>query len=383
MMERRKALDFLNQYSGVSTKRNYRSAYRDLFHVVYGQRDPVGELAEKYVNDSRDYRQDIEDFVVSLKGKAPKTIRTKVTAVRTFLIENDIELNQGFWKRVSKRIKGSRALTVDRVPTHKEFRQILNHLVLSAKALYIVLLSSGMRIGEVLQLKPGDIELSKDPVKVNVRGEYTKTGNPRVTFISREAKEVVEEWLKVRDDYLEAAVSKTGLYDKDPDDPRLFPFSHANAYIMWNKALKKAGYDKRDEATNRHRVHPHTLRKFFRTKLGAVIPVDVVEALMGHEGYLTEVYRRHSMEDLAKFYKQGEHALLVFTESGEVSKLREEVVQQKDQLQALLNGMTAENMVLKARLEQQELEISKLKNKYDGLVSSLREIRRKIAKSPT
>ena len=30
------------------------------------------------------------------------------------------------------------------------------------------------------------------------------------------------------------------------------------------------------------------LRKFFRTRLGAVIPVDVVEALMGHEGYLTE-----------------------------------------------------------------------------------------------
>ena len=51
-----------------------------------------------------------------------------------------------------------------------------------------------------------------------------------------------------------------------------------------------------------------------------MIPVDVVEALMGHEGYLTEVYRRYSIEDLAKFYKQGEYALLVFTESGKVGR---------------------------------------------------------------
>jgi integrase len=68
--------------------------------------------------------------------------------------------------------------------------------------------------------------------------------------------------------------------------------------------------------------HPHTLRKFFRTRLGAVsIPIDVVEALMGHEGYLTEVYRRYSIEDLRKFCLKGESALLVFMEAQEVTKL--------------------------------------------------------------
>jgi len=380
-LEKRKPLDFLKQYSGVSTKRNYKSAYRDLFQVVYGQRDPVEELAEKYVGESREHRQDIEDFLVSLKGMAPKTIRTKITAVRTFLIENDIDINTGFWTRISKRIKGSRALTIDQVPTHEQFRKVFNHLVIAARALFIVLLSSGMRIGEALKLKPGDLELNRDPVRVNVRGEYTKTGNPRVTFISREAKEIVEEWLKVRDEYLQQAVSKTGLYDKDPDDPRLFPFSHANAYVMWNEALRKSGFDKRDESTNRHTVHPHTLRKFFRTKLAAVISVDVVEALMGHEGYLTEVYRRYSMEDLAGFYKQGEHALLVFTESGEVSKLREEVVKQRDQLQAIVNGVTAENMTLRAKvetqeakIERQELEMEKLRGKIDRVLAYMDEL---------
>jgi len=34
------------------------------------------------------------------------------------------------------------------------------------------------------------------------------------------------------------------------------------------------------------------------------IPVDVVEALMGHEGYFTEVYGSYTVEDLARFYKK-------------------------------------------------------------------------------
>ena len=85
--------------------------------------------------------------------------------------------------------------------------------------------------------------------------------------------------------------------------------------------------------------------------MATVIPVDVVEALMGHEGYLTEVYRRYSIEDLAKFYKQGEHTLLVFAESENVSKLRAEIEEKNRQLQALVNGLIAENMELKTGLK--------------------------------
>jgi len=55
-----------------------------------------------------------------------------------------------------------------------------------------------------------------------------------------------------------------------------------------------------------------------------MIPVDIVEGLMGHEGYLTEVYRRYSEEDLAKFYLRGEPSILIFAETGDVAKLRKE-----------------------------------------------------------
>lgn len=69
-----------------------------------------------------------------------------------------------------------------------------------------------MRIGEALKLKLGDVELDKDIGKVNIRGEYTKTGNPRIAFISSEAKEAIEEWLKVRANYINGAMGKSHLH---------------------------------------------------------------------------------------------------------------------------------------------------------------------------
>lgn len=94
---------------------------------------------------------------------------------------------------------------------------------------------------------------------------------------------------------------------------------------------------------------PHVLRKFFRTKMGSMIPIDVAEALMRHEGYLTEVYRKYSEKELADFYKRGEPALLVFTEASEVQKLRLEIEERNKQLQNLVNGLTARNLSWKRR----------------------------------
>jgi len=298
---------------------------KDFFETLYGEREPLENLAQKYFVGQRSYEEDVQSFLVSLKKRPPKTVSLKLTAVRMMLLENGVELENRFWRRIRNRIKGRRAVSVDKVPTPEEFRKILNHLPVHGRAFSLVLLSSGMRLGEALQLKIEDVDLEKNPVKVTVRAEYTKSGNKRFTFISREAQEVVLEWLKVRQSWLEAAVKKSTRYHKALEDDRLFPFTRGPFYSLWHNALDKAEYNERDEETQRRKIHPHVLRKSFRTKLGAVIPVDVVEALMGHEGYLTEVYRRYTIEDLAKFYKKGEPALLVFTESAEVNKLRKDM----------------------------------------------------------
>ncbi|NIM44541.1 MAG: tyrosine-type recombinase/integrase [Nitrososphaeria archaeon] len=328
-------------------------------------------MADRYLGEERDYEADVKKFFVAIKDRPPKTVGLMLSALRSFLEENDVELHPKFWRKVRNKKRGNRAQTLDRIPSNTELRRIVSHMPIQGKALYLSLASSGMRIGEALQLGLDDLDLDSDPVKIEIRGVYTKSGNPRITFISGEAKEAIEEWLKTRNQYLVSASSRS-RYDKPVEDRRLFPFKDNTARLIWINALGKADFKKRDPGTKRYTIHPHVLRKFFRTKMGPVIPVDIVEALMGHEGYLTEIYKRYSDEDLAKFYKQGESSLLIFTETGEISKIKQEIDERNKQLQTLVNGLTAENVTLKARIEiiqRQILEANERIEKLEKLLS--------------
>jgi len=358
---------FLKTFNSKSTVRAYRWALSRFFESVYGHNETsLEEHAEKYLSEDRDYEEDLEGFLANINGEPPKSVRLMISAVRTFLVENDIELSDKFWRRLRGRIKGSRALTIDKVPSNAELKQVIMHMPIHGKALYLCLSSSGMRIGEALKLKLSDIELDKDPPVIHIRGEYTKTGNSRVAFISREALESLSEWFKVRSKYLESASGKSHIFVKDKEDDRVFPFEISTAHVIWRNALAKTGLYKKDSSTNRNLIHPHVLRKFFRTRLGSVIPTDVAEALMGHEGYLTEVYRRYTVEDLAKFYKQGEGVLTIFSNAEEVSKLKVEVEEKNKQLQSIINGLVSENLELKERMAKVEKILEKIAGELRG-----------------
>ncbi|MBN2260463.1 MAG: tyrosine-type recombinase/integrase [Clostridiales bacterium] len=370
-----KVKKLLSDYPNKNTKRNLKRAILDFFISVYGEAKPnqLDEIAEKYFSEQRDYERDVELFLKSLNGQAPLTVKLKISNVKTFLMENDIELPQKFWRKIARRIKGSRALTLDKVPSNKQLRKVLSHMPIHGKALSLLLSSSGMRLGEALGLTLKDIDLNKEPVRIEISGKITKTGNSRYAFASREAKEAIVEWLKVRDQYLLTAKKRSHKHPKRSEDDRLFPFETSTIYMIWTGALEKTQLAERDNQTNRNKIHPHVLRKFFRTRLGAVIPVDVVEAIMGHEGYLTEVYRRYTVDDLAKFYLQGETALLIFTEAQEVTKLRKELKQENEHLQKSVIKLYAENEKLTKRIEALETVLPEMKKLKTQLTEILKE----------
>jgi len=105
--------------------------------------------------------------------------------------------------------------------------------------------------------------------------------------------------------------SRYFTHGRPADEELIFPFSDDVLRRDWKQALKAAGLFKKDERTRYTSRRPHTLRKRYRTQLGAVIPADVVETLIGHA---TSVYRRYTEEELAEFYKQGEHVLYLSTD---------------------------------------------------------------------
>ena len=352
-----------------STKRIYQLGLRTFFKVVYDivEKDDkkadidLNKFSDKYFEEKRNVEEDIGTFLISLKERPPKSQRLMMSIIRTFFVENGVELEQRYWKRASKRIHGNDARTDDKVPTNEELKRIIMNMPLNGKALFLTLASSGMRIGEALSLELDDIYLSESPPRIKVRGENAKNGNGRTTFISSEAKELVEQYLENRDRYLGIA-SKRSRFGKKTDDKRIFPFEQSTSQILWGGAIDKANLNGRDKSTGRHVLHPHVLRKFFRSRMSQLVQVDMVEALMGHEGYLTQEYRRFTNEELAKAYSTGESTVMIFgTDLKQIQQQVDAKVDNKiEALQRVVSNLVLENDDLKRRFGGVESLYSKL-----------------------
>jgi integrase len=349
-------LKYLTGYGSQSTISLHKSVIKSFLKSVYGLEDfDIEQTLDKYFSENRDIKDDITNWMAGfqVKNTPPLSMRTEVSILRTFLSENDIELPQKFWKGVRKRIRGSMARTMDKVPTNTELRKIIMVMPSQGKALFTFLLSSGCRIGETVQLKISDLDLNHDPVVINVRGEYTKTGDPKITFISHEAKEFLEVWLK----------NKDLVYPKGAKD-RVFPFSPQNAELILVNGLKRIDMDKQDSSTHRMLIHCHVFRKYFNTTMKSKgCPEDVVEALLGHKEGVKRIYGKYSIDQLSELYKKAEPFLTVMSDQEELIKLKQEEAQN--------NGRLGDLFAKYKQLEEKLSKVSTMVDEFEVVLAKM------------
>jgi len=332
------------------TQKNYKWILNEYFREI--KQDP-----DTYIKKDKDYREQIKTWWEQHLDEVPKTRHTKLAVVKSFLESYEIVYPKSFWIERRRERKGRRAATLDRVPTAAEFKAMLLHGDIKDKALFLFLSSSGMRIDEVLQLKLSDKlkkNLEHDPPLIEISASIAKTGDPRITFITPEAKDNLLEWLNIRKAYIDRAIKRTQhLCNKNPNDDTVFPFSYDVAWTRWINLLKKTGLNQRDEKTNRYVLHIHCLRKYFLSQLKLEIPEVVAEAFAGHEKYLDESYRRFTREQLGDYYKKGMHRLNVFETQPDTTHIQKRM-DQKDKT-----------------IEDMQKRIDTLENKYGDLLHEL------------
>lgn len=271
---------------------------------------------------------DIVHFLAGMQavGFAPTTIAVNRSALIGFLEENGIELSRLDERRIKKRLPRHRGVVEEEIITREHLQAIFPLLSVRDRAVMLVLLASGARIGETLKLRVRDVDLDADPARVVFREETTKNKERRISFLTTEAIDAVRAWLRVRDAYIQTAARRNvGLVTqghsrpKSLTDDRLFPFARGSFDLGWTRALQRADLFRSCERTGRTTIHPHGLRKAFRSWFGAAAGPDAAEVLMGHSGYM-ETYRRLTEEDLRKVYLKHCHVLTVTGESGELSR---------------------------------------------------------------
>ena len=123
----------------------------------------------------------------------------------------------------------------------------------------------------------------------------------------------------------------------------------------WTNTISKAKVLKYDKETKRATLRPHQFRKFFRTQMAIVVPVDIVEALMGHSGYLTDAYRRYTAQQLQQFYLKGEPYLTIY--KGEITQELQELRKNSDEQKDTIFEISRDNVSLKKTVTEQMAEI--------------------------
>ncbi len=300
-----KFLSWVNNEPDIKRATPYIRSPVDLAHY--------NTLAIEYLNSDRDefdFADDLRDYLREKAASAPKSLESYKAAIISWLAENHVYLPAEMTRRIKV---GGKSLTRDRAPTIEELRHILNHSDLQLKAYLLTLTSAGLRPGEGLGIEWSDVDLSTG--KIHIRREIAKNGEPRDTFISSEALEVLLQWQAYHPLYAEKADAYTIPDEYIRDTNRVFPLSYNGVRDKYGRVLEKCGLDEKDPTTGWLVLRLHVMRKFFRTRLpqgGASI--DAVEQMLGHEGYLGGAYVRLTEEEVEAAYRAAESALWIYKE---------------------------------------------------------------------
>jgi len=221
-------------------------------------------------------REDIEVFTEDLqdRGLAPNTVGTRLRTVYAFvryLVEEKVLGYELLERRI--RIK-----LPDRLPKAidpEDLKQLLSVTnKVRDRALILLLLRTGMRIGELLSTKVHDVDLDNHRILIY---EADKTGVGRVVYYSEDAREALMSWLHVRNTFKEYL-----FYGRGRDT-----LCYQCAREMFNKYLEKAGL-----AYSGYTLH--CLRHTFATELlNARMPLECLRVLLGHANLeVTRIYAR-------------------------------------------------------------------------------------------
>ena len=217
---------------------------------------------------------DLEAFVEHEQDRGLKvtTVRTRLNnlwAFLRFLIDQDIIDGRILKRKIKLRVPEflPRAIAPD------DIRKILGAIKESRdRALILVLLRTGMRIGEVLGLKMRDLDVQERKIHI-YEGEKNCLG--RVVYLSDDALMALKLWLGKRDktkEYLFHGLRSSLCY--------------TSARNIFTQYLREAGLQDKGYTM-------HSLRHTFASELlNAGMRLECLQVLMGHRDI--EMTRRYA-----------------------------------------------------------------------------------------
>ena len=231
-----------------------------------------GSLGKTDLKDLQ--RADLETFIEHEqdRGMHITTVKTRtawIVAFLHFLIEQELIPGTALKKRIRFKLPDllPRAMHPDDV---KKLLSIIDHT--RDRALILLLLRTGIRIGEALSLTIDDIDLKGRKVHL-YQGEKNDRG--RVVYLSHDAVFSLKRWFRWRDPEKFVFARKEEA-----------PISYSAARSLFRKYLVEAGLDHKGYTV-------HALRHTYASELlNAGMRLEVLQQLLGHQDI--EMTRRYA-----------------------------------------------------------------------------------------
>jgi len=304
--------NWINRTSNTNTQKNRRkllatwarlndasSADELLAKIRTGEADPyetANTMVERMLKDGN-------------KGKpfARSTIYFARIYLPTFLSFAKVEIDTTEYDQAVTKVPMI-IETHSKTPTTEQIRKLLFAANSKVKALVIVQLSTGARMGEIVQLELSDLNWTADPSRVHFRAEITKTYGERICFLTTEAKEILQDYLKHRPEqdskWLFPGHTREGIRGKIVKNTD----EHLNAQSAENqigRLFDRIGLDERTAKTDRRAYHPHTFRTLHQSiAKTAGLPDSHVEAMVGHGKRSTAAHYIPEIDNLAREWKR-------------------------------------------------------------------------------
>jgi integrase len=265
-------------------------------------------VVERYVSKLDDFIGDLQ-----AEGLAPGTINNHVKGVKALFRVNGIGLTLPF--RVPKSIRYP-----DRAPTPEELVRVIDVADLRDRVIVSLLALSGVRIGTLAKLQyrhvKHDLESGVVPVHMHVEAEITKGKyHDYDTFIGPEAVQYLKMYLEARrfgNERIEGDRKRGMPPEEIVDSSPLIRNEHkttveaispSTVHCVVQGLYRKAGLIEKSGKV-RYDLRAHSIRKYFRTQLGAIstVPTDYIDYMMGHTISTYNDIRMKGVEFLRNLY---------------------------------------------------------------------------------
>jgi len=220
-------------------------------------------------------KNDIEAFIEHEqdRGMMLSTVRTKLHCVNAFL---GYAMDAGVVRAdvLARRIRLRKPETLPRAMDPDDVKQLLSVIENTRdRAMILILLRTGMRIGELLNTKIQDLHIKDRRIDI-YEGEKNRVG--RVVYLSDDAMSALKAWLKIREPQKEVLFYAHGRNS----------MAYSTARLIFAQSLMKAGLT--------HKGHSlHALRHTFASELlNAGMRIECLQPLMGHTSL--DVTRRYA-----------------------------------------------------------------------------------------